>query len=414
MIRNTLTRRAVNGVLHVLNYSQGQIMSFDEIDGAYLLQNWDRLKEVDVEIDQPTADFFSHVGHRISSRTFRSALVNLGMEFGFPTVTNLELNRRCVLRCQHCYIPTADLASKSDSAFEENNSVAMPELFDRLHRLGVFLIVLTGGEVFLNRSFQSLLRLLMEREFVLEIFSSLQFLPGWFGEVDPLQSRIGRVQTSVYSLKPAIHDEITAVDGSLDRTLRNLEALHEKGFYVEVATPLMKSNFDERHEIERHFQEAGIKQSFAWPIVSEYYGGIQKKNMLNISKEQFLQFCLERPDYLIKIDPASGPAESICAAGKAVMSISGNGDVYSCSQYPKAVGNIHAADIESVYRSPEMRRIAESKKSDLPEDALPYNYCMGNNYSETGDPFAQADVVRESLAFYDLHMKRLGQPGDVL
>lgn len=413
MQRYTLTHREVGDKVHVLNYSLGQIMSFEGDDGRYLLANLDRLTEAEADIDESIIQFLTGANGRLSSRSFRSSLVNLGMQFGFPSVTNLELNRRCVLRCQHCYIPTVDLASKADSAFEQQESGGMSEVFDSLQRIGVFLVVLTGGEVFLNRRFQTLLREMSDRGFVVEIFSSLQFLPDWFLDLDPLETRIGRIQTSVYSVKPPIHDMVTGTPGSMTRTLKNLRFLHEQGYYVEVATPLMATNFGSRHEIEEYFSRLGIKQSFAWPIVSEYYGGTEKKALLNITKEQFLQFCLERPDYLIRFKPAEHPDESICAAGEAVMSISANGDIFSCSQFPKAVGNVFTAGVEDVYHSPAMRQIADFKKGDMPADALPYNYCVGNNYSETGDPFRQGGYVREALAYYVLHTKAAGASSEV-
>lgn len=406
MSSHTLISRHVADKVHILNYALGQIMSFRADDGNYLLRNLDHLKDTDIEVDESVVEFLSSKGSRISSRSFRSFLLNLGMEFKFPTVTNLELNRRCVLRCQHCYIPEVDLASKADSAFEQAGVLNTPNLFASLRKLGVFLVVLTGGEVFINRRFQGLLEEVAEHGFVIEIFSSLQFLPDWFLQLDPLRTRIGRIQTSVYSVKPPIHDEVTGVEGSMKRTLESLRFLHEQGYYVEVATPLMASNFDSRHEIEEYFQRIGIKHSFAWPIVSEYYGGTAKPSLLNVSNEQFVEFCRERPDYLIKLNPAETPEAPICAAGRAVFSISGNGDVFSCSQFPKAVGNVLTDDVGVLYQSPAMRDIAGFKMKDIPADQLPFNYCVGNNYSETGDPFRQGPAVRDALKLYQLHIKQ--------
>jgi|ERR1035437_9771899 MoaA/NifB/PqqE/SkfB family radical SAM enzyme len=404
MGKRTLVHREVGNKLHLLNYSVGKIMSFARDDGRFLLANVDCLDEAGAAAGSDVLDFLNVTEMRVSSRSFRSSLINLGTVFCFPTVLHLELNRRCVLRCQHCYIPTLDLMSNAESVFEQSDAMAVPVLIDALHGMGVFLVVLTGGEVFLNRQFRALLGLLAERGFVTEIFSSLQFLPEWFLKVDPLDSRVGRIQTSVYSVDPSIHDEITGTHGSLDRTLKNVRFLYEQGFYIEVATPLLRSNFASRFEIEDYFLRCGIRQTFAWPIVSEYYGGSQKKELLNISKEEFLQFCIERPDFLIHLDPSARADDSVCAAGRSLMSISANGDVYACSQFPKPVGNILSSDLKSVYQSSAMRQIAAIKVADLPEDIFRYNFCPGNNYSETGDPLRQSEVVRGALAYYERHV----------
>lgn len=406
----TIAHREVGDKSHILNFSLGEIMSFERADGRYLLDNLNDLNSsasADTTVDPSVVQFLTGATSHFSSRTFRSSLVTLGMRFGFPSIANLELNRRCVLRCQHCYIPTVELASKAGSAFEQEQPDVMPGILESLHRLGVFLVVLTGGEVFLNRRLKSILQECARHDFIVETFSSLQFIPDWLLASSPFETRIGRVQTSVYSVTPPIHDTVTGVPGSMDRTLRNLATLADRGYYVEVATPLMATNFDSRHEIEQHFGQLGIKHSFAWPIVSEYYGGSEKKALLNITKEQFLQFCLERPDYLIQLNPSNG-GEPICAAGKAVIAISANGDIFSCSQFPRPVGNILAADGDAAYRSAEMIQIGTLTKADIPADAVPYNYCIGNNYSETGDPLRQSDYVRESLAFYEKYAKTVG------
>ena len=49
----------------------------------------------------------------------------------------------------------------------------------------------------------------------------------------------------------------------------------------------------------------------------------------NISKEQFVQFCLENPDFILKPD-FRGECY-ICGAGRVMFAISANGDVFPCS-----------------------------------------------------------------------------------
>lgn len=404
-MKHTLLLREVGEHLHVLNYSAASIMSFQRRDADSLrafLMGSAPLRP----LAESVLSFASAVHSGLSSRAFRSKLINLGMAFRFPTVANLELNRRCVLRCQHCYIPSTDLSAKTSSAFEENLEFDVSRLFADLHDLGVFLLVLTGGEVFINRRLRDILDLATRVPFVLEIFSSLQFLPEWFLELRPPETRIGRIQTSIYGVRDDIHDSVTQRPGSLARTLRNIDHLRAAGYYVEVATPLMKANFDHRFEIEEYFAARGVRQSFAWPIVDEYYGGLGAKSQMNVTKEQFLQFCTERPDYLMRIDVDRREA-SICAAGTAVLSVSANGDVFSCSQYPRAAGNLSSASVEDIYNSSEMRTIAGLIIGGIPADTLPYNYCIGNNYTATGDPRRQADVVREALEYYHVSRSHL-------
>jgi len=56
-----------------------------------------------------------------------------------------------------------------------------------------------------------------------------------------------------------------------------------------------------------------------------------------------------------------------------------------------------------LFNSSEMAAIRNSKMLDIPEDSYKYNYCMGNNFSETGDPFKQADFIKNILDYYEKH-----------
>jgi len=317
------------------------------------------------------------------------------MHFSFPVIVNLELNRRCNLRCVHCYIGREGLASSEPSVFDALTEEQIKNLLGSLHSIGVFLVVLTGGEPFLNGNIENVVRMASEKGFVLEVFSNLQHLPDWLSRSNPNALRIGRIQTSVYSADPRMHDKITMAEGSFERTLTNLRLLKERGYYVEVATPLMRRNFETRNETVALFRSLGIRQDFAWPIVNEYQApSSSRKALLNISGEQVERFATEHPDFFIRPDLRRSD-EPICAAGRALLGITCDGDVWPCSQYPLAVGNILERDVCQILGSPAMLEIAGRTKAMLQNEDN-FNFCMGTNYAETGDPFSQPDFVIES------------------
>lgn len=395
-----ITSRQVGDYLHFLNATTGEIMSFEVADGLCLLDNIGNLSASNLQLDTETLEFFSSKPSQINSRKFRHALLELGAQFSFPTIVNIEINRRCMLTCQHCYIPVTDLKSNTKTFFETYSLEEIQKLLRSIADLGVFLIVFTGGEAFLNGNLQSLLIEANKQGFAGEIFSNLQFIPAWFKSLDPSQIRLGRVQTSVYSCVPDVHDKVTGHAGSFERTLANLKYLQQQGYYVEVATPLFSVNFDTRKETESFFAQLGIPQSFSWPIVDEYYDGSEKKSSLNITKEQFVLFCEENPDFLYRVD-FSKSEDYICAAGRSLFSISANGDVFPCSQYPHKMGNIHQVGLENIIASKEMARIAGYTLGDVPDKTYPYNFCMGNNFSQTGDPFCQPQNLTEIFDYYE-------------
>jgi len=390
--------RNVGEYTHFLNYTSGDVMSFDKNDGATLIQNFSNLTTND--LSDELSEFFMVSHTQLNSRRFRGTLVELGIEFLFPTTVNIELNRRCSLRCQHCYISSNELKSGNDEYFDTLSVNQVDKLLDDLNQMGVFLVVLTGGEPLLNKNIEYFIRSVAEKQLVVEIFSNLQFLPDWFKQTDPSNTSIGRIQTSVYSYLSEIHDNITGRVGSLKRTIDNLNWLQDKGYYIEVATPLMRLNFEHRIATETFFAEMGITHAFSWPIMDEYYTKPTGKSLLNITKEQFWQFCQEKPDFVTKID-CSNTDSIICAAGNALFSISANGDIFPCSQYPQKVGNLFDTSICNIWLSLAMRKIAQCRLGDVSHIPTLHNFCMGNNFSETGHPFQVPMFLQEIFAFYD-------------
>jgi MoaA/NifB/PqqE/SkfB family radical SAM enzyme len=166
---------------------------------------------------------------------------------------------------------------------------------DKLHKMGVFLLVLTGGEPFLNKKLEQFLWLAKAKGFVVELFSNLQQIPSWFWKLSPTTAMIGRIQVSIYSSDPIVHDRITTIKGSPKKSMNNLCELKRLGFYVEVATPLMKYNFDSWEETRKLFASLKIKQDFSWPIVDEYYSRKTGKSSLNIMASQFAKFVEKNP-----------------------------------------------------------------------------------------------------------------------
>ena len=318
---NNIIYRIVGKNAHVLNISTGDLMTFNisKKELYYLAKNWKKLKS---ELDNDTQTLFAKQG-QINTRLCRNNLNDLGMEFAFPTIVNIELNRHCSLDCKHCYISTEYLKTPSLSLFEQMTPEKISFFLDELHKLGVFILVFTGGEPFINTKLKRFIEIASQKNFVMEIFSNLQFIPNWFLELNPASMPIGRIQVSIYSSDKKIHDAITNNAGSFKKTMENLEFLVKRSFYIEVATPLMSYNYETWGETKKLFLQLGIKQDFSWPIVNEYYSKKTNKSLLNISPKQFQLFVEENPDFLIKTE-LGNTKKPICEAGKAIFSIVAN------------------------------------------------------------------------------------------
>ena len=400
MLKEFLIYRKVGENIHFLNCSSGKVQSFCQEDGEMIIDNLDKPERLKNMVSRGTFLFLSEDKKRMKPKALRAALLELGAEFSFPTTVNIELNRRCVLRCKHCYIPFKSLTAEDVEMFDKYSIKQIKDLFVSLRNMGVFFVVLTGGEPFLNKNFQNFLNEAQNQGFVVEIFSNLQMIPDWFIS-STTKYRINRFQTSIYSILPEVHDRVTNKKGSLKNTLANLRLLKDKGYKVEVASPLMCFNFGSRKVTKEYFEKRHITQSFSWPIVNEYYEGCEGKDQLNINKDQFLEFVDENPDYILC--PDFSDKIHICGAGRLLFSISANGDVFPCSQFPKKMGNINESTVEEIMHSNRMCDVACLTPKLIGKKEFVYNFCMGNNYSETGNPLKVPEFLVEMYRHYEKH-----------
>ncbi len=375
--------RNIGNYTHFLNCKNGQIVSVkaDAIKAKRIVNEPD-----DYEFDGDTKKFFKNISGQYNSKLCRKNLIKLGLAFNFPTTVNIELSRRCSLKCIHCYVGNKNLRSSELGFLERMDESSIGDFFDELKALGVFLIVISGGEPFMSKSFGSLLRIATEKGFLVEIFSNLQYLPEWFLSNEYGNFRIGRIQTSVYSSVPKIHDDITKKSGSLRRTLENIHLLGKRGYFVEVATPLMKRNFASWESIMLFFEKKKIVQNFSWPITNEYYGQV-KKSRLNISGENLRDFVMKNPDFISETQN-SNRNKYVCEAGKAIFAISANGDVFPCGLLPLSVGNISLKKIKEIFRGEDMLKSGSLKWKDVPARKV-FNFCPGINYIDTGNALTQ-------------------------
>jgi hypothetical protein len=55
-----------------------------------------------------------------------------------------------------------------------------------------------------------------------------------------------------------------------------------------------------------------------------------------------------------------------------------------------------------------MKKAISFSPKDLSKDCKYYNFCIGNNYSETGDPLEQPVFMTELLHYANKNLKKKG------
>ena len=167
---------------------------------------------------------------------------------------HIEIANACNERCLHCFIP-----NKYKTSF-------MPsELFYKIvedgRAMNIIHVTLTGGEPMLHPDFMNFLRKCRELDLSVNVLSNLTLLNDEvISEMknNPLLS----VQASLYSMLPSVHDEITQLAGSFEKTRSGILKLIEAGIPVQISCQVMKQNKDSFAEVVKWGNEHNIPAAF--------------------------------------------------------------------------------------------------------------------------------------------------------
>jgi sulfatase maturation enzyme AslB (radical SAM superfamily) len=164
----------------------------------------------------------------------------------------LELTNQCNLQCTHCYADSGPHAQKSTLSASQYIAL-MSEAF----ALGCRRVQFIGGEPTLNLDLPKLITAAsgMGFEFI-EVYTNLTRLPQ-----DLLQSFVEhgvRVATSVYASAAERHDVITQVNGSFDKTIKNLQRLVKAGVSVRAGIIEMDANVGHTESTVAFLRNMGV------------------------------------------------------------------------------------------------------------------------------------------------------------
>lgn len=281
-----------------------------------------------------------------------------------PLSVHIDLTMRCNERCVHCY-----------RVIERRPELTTQEwkaLLDDVARVGTLYLTFSGGEVFLRKDLFELIEHARGLHFDVRLKSNaLLVTPETAARLRALGVR--QVDISIYSHEPTVHDWVTKVPGSLERSLEGAVLLRDAGITVKLNCPLMKQNVGQYREIRALAERLGVLWGFD-PMITAKNDGDASPVALRITRKdlkQVLQDPLLNPD-AGRPAPADCPPhrpnldEIPCGASHNACYISAYGDVMPCVALPVACGNVRDEPFEHIWhRSPEMVRVRAIRIRDL-------------------------------------------------
>ena len=316
----------------------------------------------------------------------------------------IEITGRCNERCVHCYIPNAMKDVGIDMSLEKFCSIV-----DQFAEMGGLHVVLSGGEVFLNKDVISMIQYCREKDMQISILSNLIALRK---EQIPAikEANLSVLQTSLYSMDPDVHDTITTIKGSFAKTKAAIEALVAADIPVQISCPIMKANCKGYAEVLQYAHSLKCKAQTDFIMMAQSDFNIQNlANRISLEETESLlrdiiEWDLEYHDDIAKkqieiadyvVDKERVAKHPLCGAGINDCCINANGDVYPCAGWQDFVaGNVFKTPLKEVWEnSQQLKTVRAVTRADFPEclECEASNYCsmcLVRNYNESnGDMF---------------------------
>jgi AdoMet-dependent heme synthase len=286
------------------------------------------------------------------------------LSHGVPITVHLDVTYRCNERCEHCYLD-------HDGAGEMTTAEIL-NLLDQLAAAGVFFLTISGGEPLVRRDCFEIIEYARALRFNVKLKTNAVLIR----EKEARRLRelnVEQVQISVYSHRAQVHDAISKLPGSLERTLAGVRLLRAYGLKVAVANVLMKSNFQDSEGVRQLAAEVGAHYTLD-PTITPMMSGDTSLLRLRLPASH-LRSVFQNPDLVGDVAEFCAPPPPVdedileglpCSAGHTACYISPRGELYPCVQFPLSCGNVREQTFMDIWQnSPQLTEVRSIRGKDL-------------------------------------------------
>jgi radical SAM protein with 4Fe4S-binding SPASM domain len=329
------------------------------------------------------------------------------LKLNIPLSVQLDLTYRCNERCVHCYLDHDDHG--------EMTTTEIKHLLEEMADAGVFILTLSGGEIFLRKDFFELLEHARRLMFCVKLKTNAVLIR----EREAARIRdlgVESVQISIYSHRPEIHDAITLIPGSLKRSVDAIQFLKSQGLKVIIANVLMSQNMQDYPGVRALAAELGVECTLD-PTVTPMMDGNRSTVDLGVDRSALRQVFRDASlvgdvDEFCAIPAKAGESEldaTPCSAGHTACYVSPYGEVFPCVQFPLPTGNVRQQRFVDIWRdSEQMNDVRAIRLKDL--TTCPSCTHVGNCTRCPGLAFMEGNMRGPSSQDCEKSFARTGVP----
>ncbi len=300
--------------------------------------------------------------------------------FGLNPHVVWEMTSRCNLKCIHCH------AFGGDASYDELSKEEAMALIDQIASLDIRSLVFTGGEPLLREDLFELIEYAKSLGFTVFIATNGTLITKEAAKL--LREFDVGVVIGLDAMNPEMHDHIRGVEGAFDAVIEGIENCIAEDLYLHLNIVASRPNFDEIARIIDYGDRIGVYSYFIYRFVP--FGRGEEIRDYELGREDFkalFDLILEKqrkvraiiipvaaPEYWAYMLQSRGIHSRRlinflghffggCLAGKGMMYIKPNGDVWACPFLPVQVGNVRKERIDRIWVNLEKLRYANAKSN---------------------------------------------------
>jgi len=310
------------------------------------------------------------------------AVVRKTLDKCIPFKVDWEVTYRCNLRCSHCYQTGA-------SGDKELTAEQIASALDELADLGCLYLTFTGGEILLREDFFDIAKYARKKEFAIRLFTNGTLIDEKVADKIKNLSPLS-VEISLYGMDRLVHENITKIRGSYEKTINALELLRQRDINTVVKCTFMKGNVSEFDRLKDFAQTIGARFVFSLSVIPRIDGS--KDVLGNRLNQEQLQELFRSEDWLTEGITEGGirSYRPLCSAGTNSLYVSPYGEVSPCVILREHCGNLTQSPLKEIWESHFFKKIRCIELENLTEcrrcDFSGYcDRCSGLALLETGD-----------------------------
>ncbi|MBM3705060.1 MAG: radical SAM protein [Actinobacteria bacterium] len=310
--------------------------------------------------------------HSFKSLPVAAGAIGMGC-IGFPNHPVFEITGRCNLSCIHCH------TSGGSKNTYELSTLEVRKLIDGLQKIPCFrILVFTGGEPFVREDFLEILEYSKYRGFINIIATNGTLITEGVAKAIK-KAGVAGVAISLDSTVPDIHNRIRQNKNAYSLAMAGIEAVKKTGILLQINTTAMEYNFDNLADLVKLSDNLGSGIMLMYQLVPVGRGCAIKEASLDLgTNEKLLKYLAEvQKSVSVIVETVAGPqywpflmekesknntkyikfAEKIfhgCTAGRGLVYIKPDGDVWPCPFVELKAGNIRERSIDLIWNDSEI------------------------------------------------------------